>query len=66
MRPGYCMICREDNVEVRHIPLYVIGSEGLEVCHSCEMEIVEHIRSLMYETSRRKLQEYKEKLSGKS
>lgn len=45
-----CMICLKDEVMgsfkslTRHINLYVIGSEGLVVCHSCEMEIVEHIR----------------------
>jgi hypothetical protein len=64
-RPGYCMVCREDNVEVRHIPLYVIGSEGLVVCHACEMKVVEFVRSLMRETSVYKLQSHLESRSKK-
>lgn len=45
-RTGYCMICLADSEPVRHINLYVIGSEGLDVCHHCEMQLVEHVRGL--------------------
>jgi hypothetical protein len=41
-----CMICHKQT-EVRFISLYVIGSEGLWVCHECEMLIVEFVRELM-------------------
>ena len=41
-----CMVCSGWK-EVRHIPIYVIGSEGLVVCHDCEMKIVDFIRKLM-------------------
>ena len=43
---GNCMICHEAPKEVRHINLYIIGSEGLYACHECEMKIVLFIREL--------------------
>lgn len=41
-----CMMCFENVDETRYINLYVIGSEGLEVCHKCEMELVYLIRKI--------------------
>jgi len=38
-----CMMCRRLE-ETRYIDIYVFGSEGLRVCHSCEMEIVNFVR----------------------
>jgi len=26
--------------EMKYLPLFVLGSEGITVCHSCEMEMV--------------------------
>jgi hypothetical protein len=64
---GYCMICRNDKEETRHISLYVIGSEGLDICHECEMRIVEFARELMGEELNKKLNEWKRKnQNGKS
>jgi hypothetical protein len=40
------MICHFDASEVRNINLYVVGSEGLDVCHHCEMQIVAFARGL--------------------
>jgi len=40
-----CGICTEVT-EVRHITLYITGSEGLNVCHSCEMLLVGYIRDM--------------------
>lgn len=41
-----CMICqRKENT--KHLPIYVVGSEGLDICLSCEMALVHHIRELM-------------------
>jgi hypothetical protein len=42
-----CMICLDNKKETRHVNLYVIGSEGLDVCHDCEMKIVDYIRDLI-------------------
>ncbi len=41
-----CMICKDDK-ETKHLPLYVIGSEGLNICHSCEMMLVHYIQDMM-------------------
>ena len=43
---GYCRICGGLE-QLRHVNLYVVGSEGLNLCHECEMKIVEHVRSLV-------------------
>lgn len=40
---GSCYCC-ESATCVRHIDIYVIGSEGLVICHSCEMNLVEWLR----------------------
>jgi hypothetical protein len=32
--------------QVRHISLYVTGSEGLNICHECEMRLVNHVREM--------------------
>lgn len=44
--PGECRICRQDDVLVRYIDLYVTGSEGLWACEACERRICEFVRSL--------------------
>lgn len=31
--------------ECKHLPLYIIGSEGCCVCHQCEMDVVNYIRT---------------------
>ena len=49
-----CGICT-DEVEVRHIAVYIIGSEGLDVCHECEMLIVNYIRGLKQVVAKSKM-----------
>ncbi len=43
------MICRICFIEtkLKHLPLYVSGSEGIDICHNCEMVLVEYLRSLI-------------------
>ncbi len=41
-----CMICQSEE-DTKHLPLYVIGSEGLNICHSCEMMLVHYIQDMM-------------------
>lgn len=41
-----CTVCHIVQ-ETKHLPLYVRGSEGLDVCHFCEMALVEVVRELM-------------------
>ena len=53
---GHCMLCHSSPIEVRHINLYTVGSEGTYACHECEMKLVEFARSLSQENGKRKLQ----------
>jgi len=43
---NFCLICGVFD-EVRHLPIYVRGSEGIELCHDCEMLLVDFISKLM-------------------
>jgi DNA repair exonuclease SbcCD ATPase subunit len=54
MMHGECDICGSCE-HVRHINLYVSGSEGLTVCTECEMHIVTYVRSLRQITAKVKL-----------
>lgn len=42
-----CGICTEVT-EVRHISLYIEGSEGLNVCHECDMMLVSYVRHMKH------------------
>jgi len=53
-----CRICGKDD-EGRNIDLYVTGSEGLTVCHDCEMMIVAFVRQLMHIASTSRMVGYK-------
>ena len=46
-REGQCDVCRKCGVQVRHLKLYTIGSEGTTVCEHCAMVITEYTRVLM-------------------
>ena len=54
---GRCLLCKEIQ-EVRYIDLYVIGSEGLHVCHDCEMEVVSAVKGIANRKSRERAAEY--------
>ena len=42
----YCRICGREAGVVRHLPIYAFGSEGVDVCHECEMQLVDYIRQM--------------------
>ena len=46
-----CRICGSLG-ETRHLPIYVSGSEGLEICHQCEMSLVEYLRQMIHASVR--------------
>ena len=48
-----CRFCGSKE-ETRHLPLYVCGSEGLYVCHYCEMSLVEYVRGMISVANRAK------------
>lgn len=41
---GICMMCHKAPIEVRHIDLYLNGSEGFYGCRACEDKIQDFIR----------------------
>ena len=41
-----CRIC-QNKATTRYISLFVNGSEGLNICNSCEMVLVEFVRLMM-------------------
>lgn len=53
-----CMICQSKE-ETKHLPIYVIGGEGLDICYLCEMVLVSHIRESMILASRSRKLGYK-------
>ena len=52
---GHCSVCHVSPIEVRHVNLYVFGSEGWYVCHECEMKVVAFIRQMTYENGEKKM-----------
>lgn len=54
-----CKICNAESVECRNLDLYVTGSEGLTLCHDCEMALVNYIRGLMNVATRIRFATYK-------
>ena len=42
---GRCHTCHE-NTKIRNLPIYWIGSEGLDICHPCESKLISYIRAL--------------------
>ena len=52
-----CLLCKEIQ-ETRYIDLYIIGSEGLNVCHTCEMEIVSAIKAIANQKGHERAAEY--------
>ena len=54
-----CRICDTKLTGCRNVDLYVTGSEGLTLCHDCEMALVNHVRSLLHLASKVKLETHK-------
>lgn len=44
-RQGECMMCLQPK-PIRNIDLYIIGSEGFNCCHDCEMNLVHSIQAI--------------------
>jgi len=58
---GTCRVCDKSD-KVRNKNLYVFGSEGLDVCHGCEMKIVEFVNKLRREHATARMLKYKQHL----
>ena len=58
---GICMMCHKSPIEVRHINLYPVGSEGLPCCQNCENELLEFIRGKMRKAVEEKIKNFRKK-----
>jgi len=54
----WCSICGEQKEGIEHFKIYVNGSEGLNLCPACKMDVTEYCRNKRRENSKRKLREY--------
>ena len=57
-----CYICwteESDDKTLKDLPIYVYGSEGVEICFSCEMAIVKTIRNMASAAARSRKIAYK-------
>ncbi len=53
-----CMMCGI-TAKLKHFDIYIIGSEGLDICKSCEMEVVEFVREKRREYGIRRKEKFK-------
>lgn len=44
---SYCTLCECESEEIKHLPLYVIGSEGIDVCFNCQIILTKTAQSIM-------------------
>ncbi len=62
-RPGRCTICHEDK-PVRHKNIYIIGSEGTDICMDCEKELLRFLEGRRRHHALRRKEIYKAKKKG--
>lgn len=55
----FCSICKERTRDVKFLPLYVIGSEGIQICVSCRNTLTEVAKGMMLVASKAKMLGYK-------
>lgn len=56
-------MCLNDR-DIRNIDLYVFGSEGLNVCQSCELSIVEYVRTVASSAGQARLERWRRERAG--
>jgi len=61
---GICKMCLGSLIQVRHINLYPVGSEGLFCCQNCENELLEFIREKSREAVKKKIKNLRKKGRG--
>lgn len=54
-----CTICHRKE-KTKHFSLYVVGSEGLNVCHPCEMGIISYVQEMMRIAGESRMQGWKD------
>jgi hypothetical protein len=61
--PGVCYACKKDT-QVRWKNLYTIGSEGTNLCMSCEMVLVTLLRKMANDATRERVRLIKQRKGG--
>ena len=56
-----CTVCHAESCDedVRHLDLYIIGSEGIDACVQCRAALSDAARHLMHVASKCRMQGYK-------
>lgn len=57
---GQCTICRAET-DVRWKNIYLIGSEGISICNSCERGLLEFLQNLSRKFALARKEEFKKK-----
>ena len=55
-----CIVC-ESTKDVKHLPIYAFGSEGVCLCNGCRIALAEYIRLMRRINGNLKLKIYKSK-----
>lgn len=58
---GRCMMCHKSPIEVRHINLYPVGSEGFWCCRACEDKLLDFIREESRKATHEAIEKWKKK-----
>lgn len=58
-RVGDCTLCRDKDVDVTHLDLYVNGSEGIWACLNCRIALTNVATALQSVAGRATLQRFK-------
>ena len=55
-----CHICQVNRnpEEIKHLPIYAFGSEGINVCEACQIAISEFVRVMQSTANRSRKQGY--------
>ena len=60
-----CTLCDDNTADLTHLPLYVIGSEGIEVCLQCRIILTNVAKGIMETSTKVKMQTIKKYNGGK-
>lgn len=53
-----CSLCFSENEITTHLSIYLTGSEGVELCPICRLDLTDHLRRLRSMANRTKKETY--------
>lgn len=54
-----CFICHAEEEKLKHFSLYVMGSEGIDLCHLCEINVINFITILRESAGKTRIEQVK-------